>query len=196
MQSSHTNRVYIENPMVFQLGPTDENPDGEVVMLQPGWNEIPEKLRDHPLIKRMKPEGEAEAERRQKIQDAEKTRNEAIAKAAEEYNKSVAEAEKNRVEEYASRNEERLERMQRAQEQGVVAYEPHPDPDAQRAETLTLPPSAHMITTAGMAYKGSESVAAAQERVRGAGPGGSDTTAPAPATGTSPPPQTRTRTSG
>jgi syndecan 1 len=166
---AQTNRVYLDNTMHFQLGGSEDNPEGEVVTLQQGWNEIPENLRNHPMIKRMIPESEAEVSRREQLIEAEKTRNEAIADAETAYREAVIEAEKERQEELQQRIEERAQRMEQNRASGVVAYEPNPDPEAQRAETLTLPPNMQVISAAGMAYKGSESVSAAQQRVMDSG---------------------------
>jgi len=159
-----TNRVYLENTMHLQLPISEEHPEGEVRVLQQGWNEIPPELQNHPMIRRLTPESEGEGQRRQKILDAEKKRQEAITKAEEEYNKELMSAEEDRSEEIKQRTEERAKRIAEAQQMGQVFYEPHPDPDAAHAEALTLPPSMHIVSASGMAYKGDETVAAGQRR--------------------------------
>lgn len=164
-QGSRTNRVFLENTQHFQLGPSKELPDGEVVTLQRGWNEVPEKLKDHPIIKRLTPESESEGEHRQKVIEAEQKRSEAISQAEVEYREVVNEAEKARAEEINQKTEERAKRMEEARRMGEVRYEPHPDPDAAHAEALTLPPSMHVVSATGMAYKGAENSAQAQQRV-------------------------------
>jgi len=165
-QSGQTNRVYLENTLNLQLPITDEHPEGEVRVLQQGWNEIPEDLMNHPMIKRLRPESEEEGSRRQQVLEATRQRSEAIAKAEQEYAEKLNQVERERQEELQQRTEERDKRIREKEERGEVSYEPHPDPDAAHAEALTLPPNRHIVSAAGMAYKGDETVAAGQRRVR------------------------------
>jgi hypothetical protein len=164
-----TNRVYLDNQITLQMPVSEEHPEGEVRVLKQGWNEIPPELQDHPIIRRLKPESEGEGQRRQQLLDAERQRTEAINKAEEEYSRQLNEAEKSRREELQQRSEERAKRVQEAQERGEVSYEPNPDPDAAHAEALTLEPGMQVVSAAGMAYKGDESVAAGQRRVMESG---------------------------
>jgi len=166
---STSNRVYLDNQITLQMPVSEEHPEGEVRVLKQGWNEIPPELQDHPIIRRLKPESEGEGQRRQQLLDAERKRTEAISKAEEEYSRELNEAEKSRREELQQRSEERAKRVQEAQERGEVSYEPNPDPDAAHAEALTLEPGMQVVSAAGMAYKGDESVAAGQRRVMESG---------------------------
>jgi hypothetical protein len=166
---STSNRIYLDNQVILQMPVSEEHPEGEVRVLKQGWNEIPPELQDHPIIRRLKPESEGEGQRRQQLLDAERKRTEAISKAEEEYSRELNEAEKSRREELQQRSEERAKRVQEAQERGEVSYEPNPDPDAAHAEALTLEPGMQVVSAAGMAYKGDESVAAGQRRVMESG---------------------------
>lgn len=166
---SRTNRVYFDNPVTLQMPISDEHPEGEVRKFQQGWNEVPPELQDHPIIRRLKPESENEGKRRQNLLDAERERQEAINQAEVAYTEKLREAEKERSEEVRQRSEERAQRMAEAEARGEVFHEPHPDPDAEHAIALTLEPGAQVVSAAGMAYKGDESVAAGQERVRQSG---------------------------
>jgi len=171
-QSGRTNRIYLDNTLNLQLPVSEEHPEGEVRVLQQGWNEIPDELMNHPVIRRLKPENEEEGSRRQQVLEASKERSEAIAKAEQEYAQKLNEVEKERQEELQKRTEERDKRIREKEERGEVSYEPHPDPDAAHAEALTLPPNRHIVSAAGMAYKGDESVAAGQRRVMEEGQSG------------------------
>ena len=168
-RSGATNRVYFDNPITLQLPMSEEHPEGEVRVFQQGWNEIPPELQDHPIIRRLKPESENEGQRRQRLLEAQRKRQEAYNQAEEEYNKELRETESDRSDEVQQRTEERAKRIAEAQERGEVYYEPHPDPDAAHAEALTLPPNTHVVSAAGMAYKGDETVAAGQRRVMESG---------------------------
>jgi hypothetical protein len=171
-QSGSTNRVYLDQTLNLQLPTSEEHPEGEVRVLQQGWNEIPDELMNHPIIKRLRPESEEEGSRRQQVLEAAKKRNEAVAKAEQDYANELNEVEKSRQEELQQRTEERDKRIREKEERGEVSYEPHPDPDAAHAEALTLPPSRYIVSAAGMAYKGDETVAGGQRRVMESGMSG------------------------
>ena len=164
-----TNRVYFDNPITLQMPISEQHPEGEVRVFQQGWNEIPPELQDHPIIRRLKPESENEGQRRQRLLEAQRKRQEAYNQAEEEYNKELRETENERSDEVMQRTEERAKRIAEAQERGEVFHEPHPDPDAEHAIALTMPPNTHVVSAAGMAYKGDESVAAGQRRVMESG---------------------------
>lgn len=164
-----TNRIYFDNPITLQMPISDEHPEGEVRVFKQGWNEVPPELMDHPIIRRMRPENENEGQRRQQVLDAEREKAEAISKAEVDYTNKLREVEKSRNEEIQQRSEERAKRVAEADAKGEVFHEPHPDPDAEHAIALTQDPSAHVVSASGMAYKGDESVAGGQRRVRESG---------------------------
>ncbi len=172
-QSGRTNRIYLDNQINLQLPISKEHPEGEVRVLRQGWNEIPDDLMDHPVIKRLRPETENEGARREKVREAEQERSEALSKIEVEYAEKLNEVEKERREELRQKSEERAQRVQEREAKGEVSYEPNPDPDAAHAEALTQSPNTHVVSASGMAYKGDESVAAGQRRVMEQGMSGS-----------------------
>ena len=155
-QSGRTNRIYFPNLMHFQLAANEENPDGRVITMQQGWNEVPEELQNHPMIKSMQPETEGESEYRRKLIEAEKEKADAISEAEAKFRDAVNESERARAEDINRRSEERAKQLEDAQREGVVAHVAHPDPDAEHAIALTLPPAMQVVPTAGMTYRSND----------------------------------------
>lgn len=150
------NKVYVPQRVNVQMPATEDNPNGYVRTLNQGWVELDEELANHPVISQLRPESSAARDRADRLLDAERRRDEAIAAAHSEYHAALAESQDDEREEYNTLSEERAGRYEEADRRGLVYREDHPDPAARRAIALTAPPSGHTVSSAALAQKEDE----------------------------------------
>lgn len=146
-------RVYIQNRLHVDLPATKENPGGRVVTLEPGWCELDDELASHPVLAKLTPQTDGGRERQDRLAEAAIKRDETIAQAHSDYSEVLAECQQQEREEYQQASEERAQRIDDANARGVRHNEPHPDPAAQRAQSLTGDPSGHVVPAGSMAQK-------------------------------------------
>ena len=103
--------------MEVQMQADKDNPAGHIVILEPGWQEVPPELADHPVVSKLVPKGAA-GERASKAAAAKTARDKAIEEANAAYQKVMIDNLNEEQEEYAKEGAE-------------------PSPDAQHARIIT-----------------------------------------------------------
>ena len=148
-------RVQIPEPGLYvQTIANEQNPGGNVVFLNPGWNELDGEMANNPLLKKLVPEDNAAQERRYQMYQAEQTRAEAVSQAGIQYTQEAVDVDNKNIEEMRKLEEARAKRVEEDLKRGVTRTEPHPDPQAQHAIAITAGPGASMmVSSAGMASK-------------------------------------------
>lgn len=148
-------QVYIPEPGLYvQTVATPENPGGNVVHLLPGYAELDPALASNPTLANLVPEDDATTKRRLAVLQAERAQAEAVSKAQVEYTAEAVKVETEALEAMRKAEEERAKRVEADLAKGMTRNEPHPDPAAQHAVSITAAPGAHMmVSSAGMAGK-------------------------------------------
>ena len=182
-------RVQIPEPGLYvQTIANEQNPGGNVVFLNPGWNELDGEMANNPLLKKLVPEDNAAQERRYQMYQAEQTRAEAVSQAGIQYTQEAVDVDNKNIEEMRKLEEARAKRVEEDLKRGVTRTEPHPDPQAQHAIAITAGPGASMmVSSAGMASKVEPPYAPAGSPGTGPGSGANRPGAGGEAPATAPP---------
>lgn len=134
--------VYVTNRTNVHLAITPETPDGGVVVLQPGLNEVPDAAAKDPFMANLVKTSAAEAKQAVTDLATAKAAEEAAGKAAQ----ALAEAQKSILDARTKAGEEWASKKQAAMDKGLPFSDPHPDPVVQQSIVLTGEP---MVYAAG-----------------------------------------------
>jgi hypothetical protein len=128
--------VFVTNRTNVHLSPTPDNPEGAVVVLQPGINDVPDVVAADPFIMTLVRTSAPLVELAKAEADALKAQEEAAAQQLQ----VVAEAQKTKLDALMAAGEEWATKKQAAMDAGTPFDEPHPDPNQNAALALTGPP--------------------------------------------------------
>jgi len=131
--------VYVDQRLNVHLAASPGMPDGGVVVLEPGVNEVPDDIAKTPFMARLV-ESSAEGVKQAKTaQAAAKAQEESAGKVLA----GLQEQEKANLEAKMKASEEWSSRRQAAMDKGVAFQEPHPDPATAHGIALTSPPAVY-----------------------------------------------------
>jgi hypothetical protein len=139
--------VFVTNRTVVQLPATPDNPDGGVVVLEPGLNEVPDYAAKAPFLVNLARVSAPEVKQAQADAEAAKKVLESQAQASQ----AVAEAQKANLDAKMKAGEDWAGKRQAAMDKGLPFAEPHPDPVTEQSIVLTSPP--HVYSAAGFIGK-------------------------------------------
>jgi len=142
--------VFVTNRTNVQLPGTHDNPDGAVVVLHPGLNEVPDAAAKDPFVVNLVKTSAEQVKQAQADADAEKKSAEAAAQGLE----VRQQAEKANLDAKTKAGEGWAKDREAAMEKGLPYDVPHPDPVTQSSITLTSP--AQVYATAGFVGKASD----------------------------------------
>jgi hypothetical protein len=131
---------------------TEENPNGSIVTLQPGWVELTPELAKNPILAHLMPQSDGEAARMDKAYQAQVDRDKAVADADEALATQREEAQREQLEDMQKASEEYAAEKEKVEATGQMYTEPHPDPEQQHALAITQP-SGPVVTAQTMARK-------------------------------------------
>lgn len=146
------NMIYVPQRINVQMSSSQEHPEGQVYILQPGYQEVPEGLEDHPVIRRLQGPTPGSSKRAEKMAEAERKYAEAVGRADAELAEARAAILKEELEETDTLTKEWEERRDMSAERGWTHLEQHPIPEVARAAAITGHPP-HVYTTAQFAQK-------------------------------------------
>jgi hypothetical protein len=146
------NMIYVPQRINVQMAASQEHPEGQVYILQPGYQEVPEGLEDHPVIRRLQGPTPGASKRTEKLAEAERKHAEAVGKADAELAEARAEALKDQLDETNQLSEEWEERRNYSAERGWTHLEQHPIQEVARAAAITGHPP-HVYTSAQFTQK-------------------------------------------
>ena len=142
--------VFVTNRTNVQLPATHDNPDGGVVVLHPGLNEVPDAAAKDPFMVNLVKTSAQQVKQAQADADAEKKTAEASAAGLQ----ARQEAEKSNLDNRTKAGEAWAKDREAAMEKGLPYDVPHPDPVTQSSITLTGAPQVY--ATAGFIGKASD----------------------------------------
>jgi hypothetical protein len=128
--------VYVTNRTNVHLAPTQDNPNGGVVVLVPGLNTVPPIAEADPFMANLIVTSADEVALAHQAADAQLLINEHLAEGLA----AVQTAEKERLDAKTAAGEAWTAANQAAIDAGLPFSDPHPDPVVQHSITLTSPP--------------------------------------------------------
>jgi hypothetical protein len=136
-------QVFVTQRVNVYLRGTPDNPDGSVVVFQPGLNDVPESAAADPFVAHLvKATAPAVA---QAQADAETQA--ATEKATQDKLDALATSQKASLDEMAAASEEWATNRQAAIDAGKVFTDPHPDPVTEQSMVLTASPHNYAVSS-------------------------------------------------
>jgi hypothetical protein len=137
--------VYVTNRTNVHLAPTQDNPNGSVVVFQPGLNTVPPGAETDPTIANLITTSADEVALAHQAQGAQVLVDEHLAEALA----AIQTAEKQRLDDKTAAGEEWTAANQAAIDAGLPFSDPHPDPVVRQSVVLTSAPHVYASLPAG-----------------------------------------------
>jgi len=136
--------VWVPQRVNVHLASTPDNPNGGVIVLQPGLNEVPPGTETDPFMANLIVTSEDEVALAHQAADAQTAIDEHVATARE----AMQTAEKERLDAKTAAGEAWAADNQAAIDMGMAFTDIHPDPVVARSITLTSPPHVYAAVSA------------------------------------------------